>query len=201
MRLLIVFLKAPRAGWVKTRLGQEIGMEAAREVYCELVELLLGNLSSLSEVELCVSPDEAEKEIAGWIKPGWTVTRQGGGDLTYRLSSAFAEAFAAGATRVLIIGSDCPEVTPMDIQEGWEALGKNDLVLGPATDGGYWLVGLREAKVAIFEGVPWSSEKVLEKTLSLASAAGLKVKLLRTLSDVDTLKDWERFQRARGGQR
>src|SRR4051812_9575095 len=140
VRRLILFLKAPRPGAVKTRLGREIGMEAARGVYCELVELLLGNLANVSEVELRVSPGDAEKEIAPWVRPSWRVTKQGAGDLTERLTLAFAEAFRDGASRVLIIGSDCPEVTESDIRSGWEALGQNDVVLGPATDGGYWLV-------------------------------------------------------------
>jgi rSAM/selenodomain-associated transferase 1 len=202
VKRLIIFLKAPRAGSVKTRLGQDIGMEQARAAYCELVDRLLENLSNLSEVELRVSPDDAEKEIAQWLKPNWRVTKQSEGDLTQRLNRAFEEAFQSGAKHVVIIGSDCPDVTEQDIHCAWESLASSenhfDVVLGPATDGGYWLVGLNKPNPVLFEEIPWSSEKVLEKTLALASSAGLKVKLLRTLSDVDTKADWERFQRAKG---
>jgi rSAM/selenodomain-associated transferase 1 len=202
VKRLIVFLKAPRAGSVKTRLGQEIGMEPARAAYCELVDGLLENLSNLSELELRVSPDDAETEIAHWLKPSWRVTKQGEGDLTQRLNRAFEEAFQSGAKHVLVIGSDCPDVTEQHIHCAWEALASSqnhfDVVLGPATDGGYWLVGLNKPTPGLFQEIPWSSEKVLEKTLALASSASLKVKLLRTLSDIDTKADWERFQRAKG---
>jgi uncharacterized protein len=194
---LIVFLKAPRVSAVKTRLGEKIGMEAACRAYCELVEALLKNMANILHVELRISPDNASDEIAGWLKPAWIVTGQGSGGLTERLVSAFEDAFNAGGERVLIIGSDCPDVTEADIYDAWELLRENDLVLGPATDGGYWLVGLSAPAPFLFEGIPWSTEKVMEKTLSLAAASDLKVKLLRTLNDVDTLADWERFQRAR----
>jgi rSAM/selenodomain-associated transferase 1 len=165
------------------------------------VERLLKNLANVAEVELRISPDDAGEEIANWVKPWWRVTKQGEGDLTERLRLSFAEAFQRGDEHVLVIGSDCPEVSEADICEGLEALKESDLVLGPATDGGYWLVGLREPRPELFEGIPWSSEKVLEKTLAIAAAAGLKVKLLRTLSDVDTHADWERFQRIEQAQR
>lgn len=198
---LIIFLKVPRAGSVKTRLGNEIGMTVARDAYCCLVERLLQNLSNIPQIELRISPDDAGKEIANWVKPRWRITKQGGGDLTARLRLAFAEAFQSSDGRVLIIGSDCPEVTESDIHAAWDSLAENDVVLGPASDGGYWLIGLREARPELFEGIPWSSDKVLEKTLALAATAGLKVKLLRMLSDVDTQADWERFQRSEQAQR
>jgi uncharacterized protein len=196
---LIVFLKAPRVGEVKTRLGLETGMENALGIYRQLLDSLLENLKSFRGVELRVTPNDGGEEIQGWVRPGWVVRKQGTGGLTERLVAAFAEAFASGAERVVVIGSDCPEVTIEDIETAWEALATNDLVLGPAVDGGYWLVGLRRALPEIFSGIAWSSDRVLEKTLQIARQSGLKTHLLRTLNDVDTFADWERFQHSRGG--
>jgi rSAM/selenodomain-associated transferase 1 len=192
---LIIFLKAPRAGGVKTRLARDAGEEKALRIYCELVESLLENLKRIARGELWVTPDGSE--VKDWLPAGWTVRAQGNGGLTERLARAFDAGFGEGAERVVVIGSDCPEVTVADIEEAWKALGNNDVVLGPAADGGYWLVGLRRRLPEIFTDIPWSTEEVLEKTLAIARSLGCKTHLLRTLNDVDTVADWERFQRLR----
>src|SRR5688572_19334877 len=106
----IVFVKAPRPGSVKTRLAHTVGPEAACAAYGRLVETLLQALSSLPEVELRFAPDDAEKEIQSWLRKGWRARPQGGDDLGQRMQTAFADAFAEGASRVVIVGSDCPEV-------------------------------------------------------------------------------------------
>ena len=195
---LVVFLKAPRPGLVKTRLAQTIGAEAASAAYRRLVERVLGQLSSLPSVELRFAPDEARSEILPWLQPGWHAAPQGRGDLGERLSRAFAEAFAAGAARVVVIGSDCPEVTAADVQAAWAALAQHDLVLGPAMDGGYWLMGLRAPEPRLFAGLQWSTSRVRQETLERAEAAGLSHVLLRPLHDVDTEADWRRFLAANG---
>ena len=96
---------------------------------------------------------------------------------------------------MVIIGSDCPWLSDGDIEEAWNDLKTHDLVLGPARDGGYWLVGLRELKPEVFKGISWSTETVLEQTLEHARAGGLRFRLLRELRDVDTLGDWYAFLR------
>lgn len=190
---LIVFLKAPRPGTVKTRLAQTIGAVEAAVAYCRLVETVLGQLSSLPSIELRFAPDEAGAEVDPWLRPGWNAVAQGGGDLGERLTRAFAEAFACGASRVVIIGSDCPEVSAEDVQAAWTALAQHDLVLGPAEDGGYWLIGLRAPEPRLFAGIHWSTRTVRQETLAQAQAAGLSHTLLRSLHDVDTEADWRRF--------
>ena len=198
---LIIFVKAPRLGFVKTRLAKHLGNEAALDAYRTVAQLLLSNLKSFSCVELRFSPDEAINEISPWLlHPEWTAQPQGNGDLGQRLTRAFDEAFSSGARSVAIIGSDCPDLLPADIEEAWVALESNDLVLGPAQDGGYWLIALRKAAPMLFEGVAWSSEFVLEQTMAKAAAAGLKVHLLRQLADIDTASDWERFVKGRAGR-
>ena len=190
---LILCLKAPRPGFVKTRLAAALGAEAACAAYRQLVETLLPRLAGIADVELRFSPDDARPDIAPWLRRGWTAAPQGSGDLGARLARATREAFAAGARRVAVIGSDCPRVTAEDIKSAWAALAQHDVVLGPAMDGGYWLVALRAPEPRLFADITWSTGAVLEQTLAQARAAGLSVKLLRELSDVDTPKDWERF--------
>ena len=194
---LIIFVKAPRAGAVKTRLAQGIGSEAAVAAYRALVETLLQNLAAISEVELRCSPDDAAGEIEAWRRPPWRMRPQGHGDLGQRLVCAFADAFADGTQRVVIIGSDCPYVTAQDIANAWAALEQHDVVFGPATDGGYWLIGLRSLQPALFQNIHWSTDAVFRETHDLARAANLSVYLLRTLSDVDTQTDWLEYLASR----
>jgi rSAM/selenodomain-associated transferase 1 len=194
---LIVFVKAPRPGAVKTRLAKAIGAPAARSAYRRLVETLLKHLQGLGGVEVCFSPDDAAGEVQHWVKEGWNSSPQGDGDLGQRLQSAFQRAFHAGAKRVAIIGSDCPAVEVEDIREAWGGLQTHDVVLGPATDGGYWLIGLRQLQPNLFHGVQWSTESVFAETIQRVQHAGLSVHLLRELADVDTDREWRAFLAAR----
>ncbi len=193
---LIVFVRAPRIGEVKTRLAQAIGSEAALMAYRVLVAQLLKNLGSLQNVELRFTPDAAGAELAPWLRSGWTLRPQGQGALGERLGRAFQENFARPGQRVVIIGSDCPGVSLADIESAWRSLLTNDVVLGPASDGGYWLIGLRAVQPGLFENVPWSTASVLETTLTRVRNAGLTFYCLRQLTDIDTAADWEEFNRA-----
>jgi rSAM/selenodomain-associated transferase 1 len=192
-RLLIIFVKAPRPGFVKTRLAATIGVKAASEAYCQMFEELRRELGSLRNVQLRFSPSDAASEIPHWRGPGWTMSPQGEGDLGARLTTAFADAFAAGAQRIAVIGSDCPYLTVNDIEQAWASLSDYDVVLGPARDGGYWLVALRQLHREIFREIPWGTGDVLEHTLERARAAHLRVHLLRKLSDIDTAADWREY--------
>ena len=190
---LVVFLKAPRAGAVKTRLAESLGADAACAAYRQLVEALLNNLAALPKAELCFAPVEAASEIKQWLHPGWTSCPQVGGDLGERMHAAFAEHFESDAQHVVIIGSDCPDVTVTDIEDAWLALEGHDVVLGPALDGGYWLIGLREPQPALFSAMTWSTDRVFGETMRRAREGNLRVATLRELSDVDTVSDWERW--------
>ena len=191
--LLIVFLKAPRPGAVKTRLARTIGTAAACAAYRSLVEALLSRLQGLNAVELRFSPDNAGSEIECWRRENWTCRAQGAGPLGQRLRSAFEQAFSSGASRVAIIGSDCPAVTVQDIDEAWKSLRTHDVVLGPASDGGYWLIGSNRPLPQLFEDIAWSTEKVFAETIARVRRGGLSVRILRELSDVDTESDWRAF--------
>jgi rSAM/selenodomain-associated transferase 1 len=190
---LIIFVKAPRSGGVKTRLARAIGEEAACAAYKRLAEELIEHLATFPSVELRFTPDEAVSEITPWRRRDWQLHPQGEGDLGVRLERAFADAFASGGEYVAAIGSDCPAITPEDIQSAWAALRTSDVVLGPARDGGYWLIGVREPRPALFQTIDWSTDQVLKQTMRRAQVRNLKVELLRELSDVDTESDWMEF--------
>ncbi|HEX4646488.1 MAG TPA: TIGR04282 family arsenosugar biosynthesis glycosyltransferase [Verrucomicrobiae bacterium] len=198
---LIIFVKAPRPGQVKTRLAKSIGAEAACAAYRQLTETMLDRISPLSGVQLRYTPDDAFVEIQPWLRPGWKASAQGPGDLGQRLHASFVEAFNQGAERVVVIGSDCPDVTAGDIETAWAALTENEVVIGPATDGGYWLIGLRGPQAMLFEGIAWSSNSVFQDTMEHCQTAGLSVKLLRELTDVDTETDWLAFSKTQASQR
>src|SRR5215211_5961046 len=190
---LIVFVKAPRPGSVKTRLAQSLGAQAACEAYRFLVDRVLVQLTSLANVELCFSPDDALDEIKPWLQTNWVAAAQGAGTLGDRLTRAFRNAFADGCTSVVAIGSDCPEVTTLDLIEAWNSLETQDVVVGPASDGGYWLIGLNAPSDGIFETIDWSTARVFEQTMQWIRANGKSYHLLRELSDVDTEDDWKAY--------
>jgi len=186
-------VKAPRPGTVKTRLANAIGNKAAAAAYTELVESLVKNLSGLQQVQLRFAPDDAEMEIRPWLQSGWQARPQGGGDLGGRMNGAFSEAFSQGANRVVLIGSDCPEIRRADIKEAWARLKTHDVVLGPCLDGGYWLIGLNRPWPLLFEGIHWSSSEVLGDTLAKIKAEQGKAHLLRILTDIDTGEEWRSY--------
>ena len=185
----IIFVKAPRPGFVKTRLAASIGDEAACAAYRQMVKTILPKLTPLPHLEFRFTPDNAEVEISGWVRDGWTARPQGSGDLGERMQRAFAEANGPA----IIIGSDCPDIGMADISDAAASLINHDVVVGPATDGGYWLIGLGAPCPALFVGISWSTGDVSKETLAKAEAAGLSVHLLRELADVDTVEDWEKF--------
>jgi uncharacterized protein len=184
---IIIFVKAPRPGFVKTRLAAAIGNEAACDAYRQLAETVVANLAPLPHAELRFTPDDAENEITPWLNDGWTTRPQDEGDLGERMHRAFTEANGPA----IIIGSDCPQVELSDFQTAAKALQARDAVIGPATDGGYWLIGLNAPCPALFEGIEWSTGGVLQSTLTKAEDGGLSVQLLRELTDVDDWESWE----------
>ncbi len=190
---LIIFLKAPRPGFVKTRLAAALGPDGACSAYISLVETLLHRLRSRMDVELRFTPDDAAAEVRHWAKPGWLLEPQGRGDLGDRLARAVHAAFVDRCSFVVVIGADCPEVSTLDVDKAVDLLreGKADVVIGPANDGGYWLIAMQRPLAALFEGIPWSTDRVFLETLARVDRLGLRVREVRTLSDVDSPRDWD----------
>ena len=194
MRQLLVFVKAPIPGHVKTRLAQEIGPEAAAAVYRASVEMTLSRLRPLREhATLCIDPPEAIPDVQRWVGPGWRTVPQDGRDLGQRLAQATARAFSDGARYVVVVGTDSPWVRAEDVDAAFDALASVEVVLGPTDDGGYYLIGLSKPLPALFEGIAWSSPTVYDQTTSRVAQLGVKVATLRRGYDLDHLADVQRF--------
>lgn len=183
--LVLIFAKAPRMGLGKTRLARGIGVARA----WRLNRAMQGGACRVSidprwDTALCVAPDrETAARLPGVWPDRLARKAQGTGDLGARLTRAF---LCAGRRPVLAVGTDCPAMTRADLWTAIRSLRRADAVAGPATDGGYWLFGLKDAALArrAFSNVRWSSEHALADTLA-GLPAGLRVARLRTLSDVD----------------
>ena len=184
---LIVMLKEPRAGRVKTRLGKDIGMTAAAWWFRHQVKRLLRRIEDPRwDVVLAVAPDRAGLLSRVWPSHLPRIP-QGHGDLGDRMARA---TYSIPIGPVCVIGADIPGVGPKQIARAFAALGASDAVFGPAPDGGYWLIGLRKTHPlppTIFQDVRWSTEHALADTR--ASLGGLSVALIDELQDVDTIDD------------
>lgn len=184
---LIVMVKEPRPGRVKTRLGREIGMVGAAWWFRHQTRKLLRRLRDPRwRIVLAVSPDYQGLNSRIW-PVGLPRFAQGRGDLGQRMGRVM---HLADTGPVCIIGADIPEVSPVHISRAFAALGGHDVVFGPASDGGYWLVGLKSARSAspnMFGHVRWSSEHALAD--SMAAFKGARISLIDQLDDVDTVAD------------
>lgn len=200
-RALRVFVKAPRPGEVKSRLAKRIGAERAARVYRALAEAEIAATEPRPvgdfERTLCFAPRDARGEIETWL-PGRSLEAQQGADLGGRMLHAFDRAFAEDTRRVALIGTDVPWVTRDHVLASFRALDDADVVLGPSSDGGYYLIALRRSQARLFEGIPWSTPEVLPRTLRRAADLGLRVRVLEELPDVDTFEDvqalWSRLK-------
>jgi rSAM/selenodomain-associated transferase 1 len=200
--LLIIFAKEPRPGQVKTRLSPPLSLQEAAQLYHSFLVDILEEMSRGPEMRLAVafSPPGAEAIFRGLSPPGTDLFPQEGADLGERMARAFEWGFGAGGGPVLLRGSDVPDLPGAMVAEAREVLaaGRAEVVLGPATDGGYHLVGLREPQPALFRGPVWSSSTVLADTLDLARRLDLRVHLLVPWPDIDTIDNLRTFvQRGR----
>ncbi|TVS03325.1 MAG: DUF2064 domain-containing protein [Phycisphaerales bacterium] len=195
-----VFAKYPSPGKAKTRLIPALGADGAAELHEQMLRHALrcvDELASERAVETTVWQTGAEAHaFAERFAPDTPCRDQTGQDLGERMHNAFV-AMLSGADRAIIVGTDCPEISPGLLEDAFDALGRNDLVLGPAADGGYYLVGLKRPAAGLFQGIAWGAGGVLRKTLSRAASIGLKTRLLTVLSDVDHPEDIGVWRRVR----
>ena len=189
-RAVLVFVRAPEAGRAKTRLAAALGPEAALRVYVRLAEHTLREArASGAAVRVHFTPPGAEAAVRDWLGEGADYLPQGEGGLGERMERAFREAFRAGYGRVVIVGSDLPGLSAGLLRRALEGLEAREAVLGPARDGGYYLLGLRRVVPGLFTGVPWSTGEVFARTLERLREAGIEPALLEELADVDEADD------------
>jgi len=200
---LILFTRYPEPGRTKTRLIPALGAEGAADLHRRMTEHTLRRIRSFlatHPVSFQVRYEGGEEErMRQWLGDDPRMVEQGEGDLGRRMDLAFSESFQEGVRRVVVIGTDCPGIRPFHLTRAFRSLEDEDVVIGPANDGGYYLIGLRQPAPELFHGIPWGTEQVLERTLDVARARGVRVELLDRLDDVDRPPDipvWEREARA-----
>jgi len=190
---LIIFTRYPEPGKAKTRLIPVLGPEKAADLQRRMTESTIQTaraLVSKTGIELEIRYDGGDHGLmSDWLGPDITLCRQGDGDLGEKMDRAFSETFADGIDRVMIIGSDCPGLSPDILATGFSQLASHDLVLGPAGDGGYYLIGLAAPCPPLFRNRPWGSKRLLAETVDTAKIEDLKFFLLEELNDVDRPED------------
>ena len=185
---LIIFVRHPELGKVKTRLAREVGNETALAIYKDLL-IHTREIATAVPVDRFVFYEDRVHNGDVWPESGFDKLAQEGKTLGHRMFHSFSVVFEKGYERVVIIGSDCLQLTPEIILNAFATIKTKDSVLGPATDGGYYLLGMRRLIAEAFKEKTWSSSTVLQNTLSDLERASVSVGLLPELSDIDTYSD------------
>ncbi len=191
---LIIYAKRPLAGYTKTRLAAGIGAENAAGVYARMLYSFLTKISQTQwKPHPYITLSLASKADIPFFKhayPEWKVCTQAEGNLGTRMTNSIQNEFAVGAKKVILVGSDIPDLSPENIQTGFDILDYQDLVFGPTPDGGFYLVGTTAPTQNIFENIRWSTSSVLSTCIMNAKAKNLSVAQIDELYDMDTRKEY-----------
>jgi len=190
-RILGIFAKQPLAGKAKTRLAQATSPDLAQRVAQALLEDSLDHFSGIQASRAIVYAPATGTTFFSQLAQGrYDLIPQCDGDLGHRLHHFFANARRHGYSRIIAVGADSPTL-PIDyVEHAFTALEAHDVVIGPAQDGGYYLIGGSLQELAIFDDIPWSSTRVLEVTIECVQKASARLALLPPWYDVDTAADW-----------
>ena len=192
---IVIFTRFPVQGATKTRLIPLLGSERAANLQRNMTEHIVATAKKAAHTRsasLEIQYDGCkESDIAGWLGTDLSYAEQVGADLGTRMHSAFESAFENGFRKMVLIGSDCPGITNSLLESAFDMLSQCDAVLGPAEDGGYYLVGLRNSCPGLFANISWGTGSVLEQTVAAAQRCGLSVKLTDRLNDIDRPEDLE----------
>lgn len=189
---LIIFARYPVLGKVKTRLDSSYGKEFALSFYREcskhlFTEIKLIQKDSITPYLFCSEKDEVNK-MMGWAGSDFKYYYQEGNDLGERMKNAFNKVFILGAKKAVIIGTDVPDISHKTIVNSFRILDKTDVVIGPSSDGGYYLLGIKNLKYDLFSEINWSTETVLKNTLNKIKDSNLSLTELDRLHDIDDEK-------------
>lgn len=190
--ILGIFVKQPLPGQVKTRLCPPLRPEQAADLYLQLLTETVERMQQGDAYDLTLCFDGERQWFASRF-PGLGLWSQRGNDLGQRMSTAFSEFFSRGYQRVVLIGSDSPDLPIERVAEAMNLLSSVDLVLGPATDGGYYLIGKSHHVPQLFENIPWSSDNVLTRTLQMAADLHLSTRQLESWEDLDDFDALQRY--------
>jgi rSAM/selenodomain-associated transferase 1 len=202
-RCLLFFIKDPGKGRVKTRLASAVGDKIAANLYRRfLLEMLFTLNRGTFLFYLCYTPLDSLNDLKDWLGDHYLYMPQIGGHLGERMKNGFLEAFSMNFKRVVLVGSDIPDL-PLDfIEEAFASLQEQDGVIGPSLDGGYYLIGFKNQSFSprVFDGIRWGTETVLEETMKVFKREELTVHTLKPLRDIDTAGDLRiRDLRKKGG--
>ncbi|MDQ6608876.1 MAG: TIGR04282 family arsenosugar biosynthesis glycosyltransferase [Bacteroidota bacterium] len=187
-RALIIFIKNPAEGEVKTRLAATVGNHAALCIYNKLVTHTKTIASGVSADKYLFYSSHIDVNDE-WNRAVFAKELQTGNHLGEKMRNAFDSLFNKGYKQVAIIGSDCPDLTTDLVEQAFKELVHSDIVIGPATDGGYYLLALKKLFPEIFENIAWSTNEVLKQTLTICNRINTTFHLLPVLSDVDVAED------------
>lgn len=199
---ILLFVKSPVKGQVKTRLAAELGEDFALGLYKCFVEDELGFIKDVDvPLRLLFHPPHAESDFLEWLGERDLLRPQTGDDLGERMKNAFENAFAEGFSKVVVIGSDLPDLPGDFLREALKALESHDAVVGPSSDGGYYLIGFSHMSFLpeAFAGVAWSTSAACTQTLALLEKHRRSIHLLPEWHDVDTAEDLDLLLRRSGG--
>lgn len=185
---LIIFVKNPIPGKVKTRLAKSIGNERAVDIYLRLLQHT-ASITKHVEADKHLFYGDYVNEQDMWDNETYIKKLQKGTELGERMESAFKEVFTAGYRKVLIIGSDCADLKKEILEQACAELEHTDIVAGPTFDGGYYLLGMKQLHPILFADINWSTPQVMNQTLAAIQSIGLQYTFLPKLSDVDEIKD------------
>ena len=189
---VLVFARAPVPGRIKTRLAPEVSGDRITDLYkCFVADILSMLLDAGHPVWICHDPPEAGPVMRAWLGDHLAYQPQIGKDLGEKMANAFATVFAAGIKKAVLIGTDAPDLPSGYISRAFSALSEHDAVIGPAIDGGYYLIGFRadSFRTAIFENIPWSTPGVYAATIDRLSSSRSRVYLLPQWRDIDHYSD------------
>ncbi len=191
---ILLFVKYPVPGRVKTRLGRSVGQKTAAELYNTFVLDLLSGLAGFdAALRICFDPYEPQMRYQEWLGADYSYIPQQGSDLGRRMENAFESVFSEGFSRVVIIGSDSPDLPADFISAAFAKLDSFDAVVGPSSDGGYYLIGFKRKFFlpTVFSDIAWSGPSVFEKTKQILDTNQRQTFFLPQWHDVDTLGDLE----------
>lgn len=187
--MILLFAKYPVPGQVKTRLIPALGATRAARLHRRMTETTLDTAKAAGSSVVVCAAGAPLRRFRAWLGKGPAYVRQSDGDLGRRMEDSFDRAFRLGARKAIAIGADVPGITPDLLRKAFEALDFADVVLGPAADGGYYLIGMRQLYRQIFRDIAWGSGEVLSRTREILAANGISYRELPVLSDVDRPED------------
>ncbi len=186
MNALIIFAKSPDINTVKTRLKGYIPDTERLSLYIRLMDNTINVSGKVKDVTAFIAYTPQGEYFKKYDLP---IFPQKGIDLGNRMYNAFKHVFSSGYRKAVIIGTDIPEINDNIISDAFILLDNFDIVLGPAKDGGYYLIGMKKAEKNIFKSIRWSTDKVLKETLNKIEEVGMTVSYVKTLRDIDRVED------------